>query len=55
VSSDGTLRSTIVHSSMRRAPSSSSDSGLIATTTCVGSGRTPASKLNVPCAQVKSE
>ena len=41
-----------LHSSTRRAPSSSSDSGLIDTTKSCCVGATSASKLNVPCFQV---
>ena len=49
----GTFFSIRLHSSTRRAPSRSSDSGLIETRTSWSSGRMSASKLNVPCVQVK--
>ena len=52
-SNDGIFFSISDHSSTRRAPSSSSDSGLMETRKSCCSGRTSVSKLKEPCVQVK--
>ena len=54
MSKDGIFFSISAHSSTRRAPSRSIDSGLMRQASSPGSGLTPASKLKVPDCQVKS-
>ena len=51
----GKRRSTSAHSSTRRAPSISSDSGLMEVVSCRPSGCTSGSNVQIPCVHVKSE
>jgi hypothetical protein len=53
MSNEGIFFSMRLHSSTRRAPSSSNDSGLIDTRKSCSSGRMSASKLNDPSVHVK--